>query len=121
MARWRWLSSTAWSKERSSSRSKARLTAPHWSKPKTIRPERGKQSLLPHSCAHRRPARNPTPGSVSTAKLAPFFAATDTIVAEKRVTTVERRGLAGNTLMEEEERPDGTHVPLRNPESISKP
>src|ERR1035437_567915 len=78
MARWRWRSSTAWSKERSSSRSKARLTAPLWPKPRTIRPERGSSQLLPYFCAHRRPERNPTPGSHSTAKLVPFFAATDT-------------------------------------------
>src|ERR1035437_4764870 len=77
MARWRWRSSTAWSKERSSSRSKARLTAPLWPKPRTIWPERGSSPLLPYFCAHRRPERNPTPGSPSTAKLVPFFAATD--------------------------------------------
>ena len=41
------------------------------------RSERRKQSLLPHSCAYSRPERNPTTGSFSTAKLAPFFAATD--------------------------------------------
>src|ERR1700687_429149 len=73
MARWRWRSSTAWSKERTSSRSKARLTAPLWPKPRTIRPERGSIQLLPYFCAHRRPERNPTPGSLSTAKLVPFF------------------------------------------------
>src|ERR1039457_5028941 len=78
MARWRWRSSTAWSKEQSSSRSKARLTVPLWSKARTIRPERGSSQLLPSFCAHRRPERNPTPGSLSTAKLVPFFAATDT-------------------------------------------
>src|ERR1035438_2395441 len=77
MARWRWRSSTAWSKERSSSRSKARLTAPLWPKPRIIRPERGSSQLLPYFCAHQRPERNPTHGSLSTAKLVPFFAATD--------------------------------------------
>src|ERR1019366_742934 len=78
MAHWRWLSSTAWSNERSSSRSKARLTVPLWSKARTNRPERGRQAFLLHPYAHRRPERNPSPGSVSTAKLVPFFAATDT-------------------------------------------
>src|SRR5450631_1744700 len=78
MARWRWRSSTAWSKERSSSRSKVRLTVPLWSKATTSWPERGSSQLLPDFCAHRRPERNPTPGSLSTAKLVPVFAATDT-------------------------------------------
>src|ERR1039458_2122658 len=78
MARWRWRSSTAWSKEQSSSRSKARLTVPLWSKARTTRPERGSSQLPPSFCAHRRPERNPRHGSLSTAKLVPFFAATDT-------------------------------------------
>src|SRR5712691_4746510 len=78
MARWRWLSSTAWSKEQSSSKSKVRLIAHRWSKVRTVRPERRSSPLLPHFCAHRRPERNPTPGSLSTAKLVPFFAAADT-------------------------------------------
>ena len=43
------------------------------------------------------------------------------IVAKKWVTTVEPRGLTEDMLVEEEERPDWTNVPLRNPESISKP
>ena len=43
------------------------------------------------------------------------------IVAKKRVTTVEPRGLTEDRLVEEEERPDWTNVPLRYPESISKP
>src|ERR1019366_540671 len=90
MARWRWRSSTAWSKERSSSRSKARLTAPLWPKPRTIWPERGSSPLLPYFCAHRRPERNPTPGSPSTAKLVPFFAATDIALAFE----IARRGAA---------------------------
>jgi len=30
-----------------------------------------------HFCARRRPERNPTAGSLSTAKLVPFFAAAD--------------------------------------------
>src|SRR5713226_7168065 len=77
MARWRWLSSTAWSKEQSSSKSKVRLIAHRWSKVRTVRPERRSSPLLPHFCAHRRPERNPTPGSLSTAKLVPFFAAAD--------------------------------------------
>src|ERR1035438_1084707 len=77
MARWRWRSSTAWSKERSSSRSKARLIAPLWPKAREIRPESRSRQLLPYFCAHRRPDRNPTPGSLSTAILVPFFAATD--------------------------------------------
>src|ERR1017187_4323143 len=77
MARWRWRSSTAWSKERSSSRSKERLTVPLWPKARKIRPERRSRQLLPYFCAHRRPDRNPTPGSLSIAILVPFFAATD--------------------------------------------
>src|ERR1039457_1975009 len=84
MARWRWRSSTAWSKERSSSKSKARPIAPRWSKARTIWPERGSSPLLPYFCAHRRPERNPTPGSPSTAKLVPFFAATDSQVVTDR-------------------------------------
>src|SRR3954462_13971258 len=76
MARWRWRSSTASSKERSSSKSKARLIAPRWSKAKKTPPERG-SCQLPHSCAYRRPERNPTRGSLSTAELVPLFAATD--------------------------------------------
>src|SRR5580692_6917928 len=88
MARWRWLFSTASSKKRSSSRSKARLTAPLWSKPKTIRPEKRKQSFLLHTWAHRRPERNPTPGSVSTAKLVPFFAASD-MIGQNRLNPLE--------------------------------
>jgi hypothetical protein len=51
MARWRWRSSTASSKEQSSSRSKARLIAPRWSKARTIRPERGSSQLLLSFCA----------------------------------------------------------------------
>ena len=50
----------------------------------TIRPERGSSQLLPYFCAHRRPERNPTPGSLSTAKLVPFFAAADSQGPEKR-------------------------------------
>jgi hypothetical protein len=34
--------------------------------------------FFPVSAAHRTPERNPTPGSLSTAKLVPFFAASDT-------------------------------------------
>src|ERR1035438_6490976 len=80
MARWRWRSSTAWSKERSSSRSKARLIAPLWPKAREIRPESRSRQLLAYFCAHRKPDRNPTPGSLSTAILVPFFAATDTTI-----------------------------------------
>src|ERR1039457_1746153 len=90
MARWRWRSSTAWSKEQSSSRSKARLTVPLWSKARTIRPERGSSQLLPSFCAHRRPERNPTPGSLSTAKLVPFFAATDKLLQFPAPATEQR-------------------------------
>src|SRR5664279_1949595 len=83
MARWRWRSSTASSKERSSSRSKARLIAPRWSKAKKTPPERG-SCQLPHFCAYRRPERNSTRGALSTAELVPLFAATDRHVLRGR-------------------------------------
>src|SRR5712692_3690143 len=91
MARWRWLSSTAWSKEQSSSKSKVRLIAHRWSKVRTVRPERRSSPLLPHFCAHRRPERNPTPGSLSTAKLVPFFAAADMAIGEQLMEEVCER------------------------------
>ncbi|MGO4885766.1 MAG: hypothetical protein ACLP59_33835, partial [Bryobacteraceae bacterium] len=47
----------------------------------------GNSRFLPYSCAHRGPERNPAPGSVSTAKLVPFFAATDT--KETALATLE--------------------------------
>ncbi len=40
---------------------------------------RAASELFAPSCAYRRPQRNPTCGSLSTAELVPLFAATDTV------------------------------------------
>src|ERR1022692_4638024 len=77
MARWRWLSSIGWSKGRSSSKSKASPIARSKPKARTSRPDRRSRRSFP-TLRVPEAIRNRITGAVSTAKLVPFFAATDT-------------------------------------------
>jgi len=52
----------------------------------------GSSQILPYFCAHRRPERNSIPGSLSTAKLVPFFAATDNTPRRIGKTQRDQRG-----------------------------
>jgi len=64
MVRWRWPSSTVWSRERSFSRSKASPTAPKRRKRRKAIPHKSETILVPPHCGGEWPSRNP--------QLAPF-------------------------------------------------